>query len=344
MTRRGITGGTPASVTDPMFATVQNSIKSLPTCWVREDLIFWEVCPGPGNTSGTTRLDTVLRNMALGGKKLQLNVVPCPHPSFPEWQRRVGGEWADWFRPDFRLWEPIKETLQTILTHVDRTWTRHGGKTENLRFEWYNEPATGHVSGSSNPKESKGNWNPTFHAFCNFLLIENGGLNFHGHSVIGPTLSMFGQNGPEQLELETCLGGDDGDWWAKMQRRCCNVGIYLPRAVKSPEEAAMLYRPQLERIIGLMQKLPVPIASKSLCIHEWYVTKPMLGYRDGNCDDQLRADCIEAIGEVITSYRDIEFAFFFSHHFREPANNPYEAFSAFAGPARNAMIRFLHGS
>jgi hypothetical protein len=341
MARRGVTGGTPASVNDPQFSTIQNSLKSLPTCWVREDLIFWELCLEPGKLSSTARLDAILTNMAGSGKKLQINVVPCPHPTFTEWQKRVGGAWADWFRPDWRLWESTKFSLQLCLDHVVRTWAKLGGKKENLRFEWFNEPATGHVSGGDIKREPKGTWNAQFHSFCNYLLTDGKAIDFHGHPVIGPTLSMFGQKEPEQIELQTCLGGDDGLWWTKMQRRCCNLGIYLPRAVRSGEEAAMLYRPQLERIISVMQKLPVPITSKSVCVHEWYVTKPMLGYHEGNCDDNLRADCIDAIGEVIGSYREIEFAFFFTHNFRNPSNSPYEEFGAFSGPARNAMIRYL---
>jgi hypothetical protein len=343
MAKRGVTGGTPASVTDPMFSAVQNSLKSLPACWVREDLIFWEMCGTPNKLTNTVRMDTMLRNMVSSGKRLQINVVPCPHPTFPDWQKRTGGAWAEWFRPDFRIWEITKTTLQLAIDHVTTTWQRNGGKKENLRFEWFNEPATGHASGGNLKLESKGTWNTAFHSFCNYLLVDGDELNFRGHSVIGPTLSMFGQEGPEQTELMTCVGGEDGMWWSKMQRRCCNLGIYLPRPVKSAEEAAMLYRKPLERILEQMQTLPVAIASKQICVHEWYVTKPMLGYRDGNCDELLRSECIESIGSVINSYRDIEFAFFFSHHFVEPPNNPYEAYSAFSGSSRLAMIKYLSG-
>lgn len=94
-----------------------------------------------------------------------------------------------------------------------------------------------------------------------------------------------------------------------MNRRAVNLGIYLPRAAKSPRDAVGLYKPEFERILLEMQNLPVAAPKGPLCIHEWYLSKPMLGYRNGECEDKFRADCIVAVGELITSYKEIELAF-----------------------------------
>jgi len=271
-----------------------------------------------------------------------LTVVPCPHPTSEEWSKRVGGPWDTWMRPDFRLWEPIQETLQLAIDYCVKRWESIGGSKNALVFEWYNEPATGHASGGNSAKEPKGTWSKEFHSFCDYLLVGKGGIDFHGHKIVGPTLSMFGEGEPERIELATLHG--DAKWWSKMQRRCMNLGIYLPKAARSPEDAASMYRVELERIIQRMKKIDVPIAKTPLRIHEWYVTKPMLGYRQGECEDSFRAECITAIGETIISYKDIEAAFFFTHFFPpDLVKTPYDDHSAFSGPSRAAMIHFLKG-
>lgn len=342
MTKRGVTGMIPAKLT-PDYNPILDSLKSLPSCWVRNPIYFNEIFLSPHKRTNTAPLEYLLKAAISSGKKLQLILTPCPHPSCFDWQKPIGGPWAAWFRPDFRIWEPIKKDAQDIIDFTINTWESLGGTKTGLRFEWFNEPATGHVGGGDPKKEPKGLWSGEFHSFCNYLLVDNGGLNFRGYPLIGPTLSMFGQPEPERIELQSCPGGDDGFWWSKMQRRCVNVGIYAPRPAKSPEDAARMFRPELERIIAIMKNLPVPIESKKICIHEWYCTKPMLGYRDGKCDNQFVADCIEAIGEAICSYSDIEFAFLFAHHFNDPPGSLYEEFSCFSGPKRTAMSNYLVG-
>ncbi len=217
-----------------------------------------------------------------------------------------------------------------------------GGHRNALVVEWYNEPATGHVSGGNIENEPKGSWSREFHAFCNFLLIGPSGINFHGYPVVGPTLSFFGEKDAERQELATAMGGHDGHWLSKMTRRCVNLGIYLPRPAQSPEGAAEMYRVELERILRIVSGLAMPATPKHIRIHEWYVTKPMLGYPNGECEESFRAECIMAIGEAITSYRDIEAAFFFTHFYPpERVKSPYEDYGTFSGPCRTAMMRFL---
>ncbi|MBS1727817.1 MAG: hypothetical protein JST51_13940 [Armatimonadetes bacterium] len=342
--QRGVTAGLPSKVSHPRWNTIADSVRQLPPCWIREDFLFWELCWKPLEITDSARLDAVLKLAVTSGKKLMLNVVPCPFPDAEEWKKRVGGAWDPWMRPDFRIWEPIRETLGTAIDYCVRKWESLGGAKANLVFEWYNEPATGHVSGGNADKEAKGTWNPQFHAFCNYLLVGSNAVDFHGYKLVGPTLSMFGEGDAERQELKTALGGSEGQWWSKMQRRCVNLGIYLPRAAKSADEASDMYRVELERIIGLMKGLAVAPAKSPIRIHEWYVSKPMLGYRNGECEDSFRADCIVAIGEVIASYRDIEAAFFFTHFYPpEQVKSPYDDHSAFSGPARTAMVRFLSG-
>lgn len=342
--QRGVTGGLPSKVSSPRWSPLAESIKALPTCWIREDFLFWELCWKPGQITDSARLDALLKLIVSSGKKLMLNVVPCPHPSAEDWAKRVGGPWDTWMRPDFRLWEPIQETLQLAIDHCVETWEGYGGKKGGLIFEWYNEPATGHVSGGNPSKEAKGTWSKQFHTFCNYLLTGASAIDFHGYRLVGPTLSFFGEESAEKRELVTAPGGSDGDWWSRMERRCMNLGIYLPRASKSPEDAAGMYRMELERIMAAMKRLNIDPPKSPLRIHEWYVTKPMLGYRQGECDDSFRADCIVAIGEVIGSYRDIEAAFFFTHFFPpEQVKTPYDEHTAFSGPARTALTKYLIG-
>ena len=273
-----------------------------------------------------------------------LNVVPCPHPSSDGWKKRVGGPWETWMRPDFRLWESIRETLQLAIDHCVAHWESNCGQKNGLLFEWFNEPATGHVSGGSLNNEAKGTWSHQFHVFCDFLLLGSEGINFHGYPVVGPTLSFFGEKEAEQRELATVSGGKDGQWWSKMHRRCTNLGIYLPRPARSAEEAAGMYRRELERILGIMERLPLAPTKKKIRIHEWYVSKPMLGYHQAECDDSFRAECIHAIGEAIVSYRIVEAAFMFTHFYPpELVKTPYDDHSVFSGPARTAMTSFLKG-
>lgn len=341
MIQRGVTAGLPGRTSSPQWKAVAQSVKALPTCWIREDFLFWEVCWNPGELSMPERLDAVLDVALSGGKKLMLNLVPCPHPTSEGWNKRLGGPWDTWMRPDFRLWEPIQESTQLALDHCIDRWESKGGKKTSLVFEWFNEPATGHVSGGSEAKEAKGTWSKQFHSFCDYLLTENSPLDFKGYKLVGPTLSMFGEGEAERVELKTA---PQGEWWGKMQRRCMNLGIYLPRQARTPDDAASMYRKELERIIQLMKRLDVGVPKSPLRIHEWYVSKPMLGYRNGECDDGFRADCIDAIGDVIASYKDIEAAFFFSHFYPpENVKTPYDVHSAFSGPARTAMTRWLKG-
>ena len=219
------------------------------------------------------------------------------------------------------------------------------GQRNALIFEWFNEPAAGHVSGGSLDKELKGTWSKQFHAFCSYLLMGSHGINFQGYPVVGPTLSFFGEPGAEQQELATLVGGQENLWWEKMQRRCVNIGVYLPKQARSPEDAASMHRVELERILGKMIELPISPSNHRVRIHEWYVSKPMPGYKMGECDDSFRAECIHAIGESIASFKVVEAAFFFTHYYpSHQVKTPYDEHSAFSGPCRTAMIRFLKGS
>ncbi|MEI8281889.1 MAG: hypothetical protein WCG75_05755, partial [Armatimonadota bacterium] len=314
MTQRGVTAGLPSKVSDPKWSSIADGVRSLPTCWIREDFLFWEVCWNPVEIVAPERLDAVMALCISSGKKLMLNVVPCPHPTSEGWQRRLGGSWPVWMRPDFRLWEPIRESLQLAIDHCVNKWQSMKGSKASLVFEWFNEPATGHASGGNLSLEPKGTWNTQFHAFCNYLLVGPKAVSFHGHQLVGSTLSFFGEKDAERVELLTATGGHHGEWWSKMSRRCVNLGIYLPQRANTPDEAAALYRRELERILGTVSHLKIAPPSQKIRVHEWYVTKPMLGYRNGECDDTFRADCIQAIGETIVSYRSIEAAFFFAHY------------------------------
>lgn len=248
-------------------------------------------------------------------------------------------------RPDFRLWEPIRETLQLAIDHCTRKWESLNGQPRSLVFEWYNEPATGHASGGNAVKEPKGTWSKQLHAFNNFLLTSPDAIDFHGYKVVGPTLSFFGEPGAEHQEMTTAVGFGDAHWWDKMDRRCVNLGIYLPKPATTPDNAAVMYRNELERILQKLKGLKIGPKKSPIRIHEWYVTKPMLGYRNGECDDSFRAECLIAIGEVITSYRDIEAAFFFTHFFApEQVKSAYEDYSAFSGPMRTALTHYLKGN
>ena len=342
--QRGVTAGLPSKITDPRWHSIAESVRQLPTCWIREDFLFWEVCWNPGEITAPELLDEVIKLCISTGKKLMLNVVPCPHPTSEKWQKRVGGPWETWMRPDFRLWEQIRETLQLAIDHCVDKWEVMNGQKKSLVFEWYNEPATGHASGGNIAKEPKGTWSKQFHTFNNYLLVGPDAITFHGYKVVGPTLSMFGEKDAERQELATVTGNGDAKWWARMSRRCVNLGLYCPEPAKTPEAAAAMYRVELERIIQRVKGLKIAVPKSPIRVHEWYVTKPMLGYRSGECDDAFRAECLVAIAEVISSYRDIEAAFFFTHFFPpEQAKTPYEDYSAFSGPMRTALTQYLRG-
>lgn len=344
MAQRGVTAGLPALITHPKWKEVSDSVKSLPSCWIREDILFWEVSWKPEELPAKERLEAVLKLCATSGKKLQLGIVPCPVPSNEFWNKRVGGPWADWFRPDFRVWEPIRKTLQMQIDFVLDKWSEFGGKREDLRFEWFNEPGTGHVSGANPEKEPVGNWSQKHHEFCNFMLVGPNAIDFHGHKVVGSTLSFFGEGKPEEQEYRTAPGGKQGQWWSKMSRRAVNMGIYMYRPAKSPQDAVALYKPEFERIITAMQNLEVAAPKGPICIHEWYLSKPMLGYRAGECEESFRADCIHAVGEFIAAHKEVEIAYFFTHWYPpEREQTVYDKHSAFSGPSRNAMIKYLRG-
>jgi hypothetical protein len=341
---RGVTAGLPNKISNPRWHSVAESVRQLPICWIREDFLFWEICWNPDEIVAPERLDAVMALCISTGKKLMLNVVPCPYPTSEGWKKRLGGSWDTWMRPDFRLWEPIRESLQLAIDYFVKRWEAMNGQRNSLMFEWFNEPATGHVSGGSPDREAKGTWSKQFHSFCTFLLTGSEGIDFHGYPVVGPTLSFFGEGAAERQELATVSGGHHGQWWEKMHRRCVNVGIYLPKQARSPEEAAAMHRVELERILGIVSELPLALSSRHIRIHEWYVSKPMLGYKRGECDDSFRAECIHAIGESIASLKIVEAAFFFTHFFPpEQVKTPYDDHSAFSGPTRTAMMKFLKG-
>jgi hypothetical protein len=344
LVQRGVTAGLPSKVTDPRWQRIADSVRQLPTCWIREDFLFWEVCWNPNEITSPERIEAVMDLCISSGKKLMLNVVPCPHPTSEGWKKRVGGEWETWMRPDFRIWEATRESLQLAIDHCIDHWVAHNGQKKSLVFEWFNEPATGHVSGGNLAKEPKGTWSKQFHTFCNYLLTGPDAVNFHGYPVVGPTLSFFGEKEAERQELNTVTGHDDGQWWSAMTRRCVNLGIYLPQPAKTPDSAAGMYREELERILQRVKGLKVATPKSPIRIHEWYVTKPMLGYRNGECDDSFRAECMIAISEVIASYRDIEAAFFFANFYPpEQVKTPYDDYSALSGPMRTALTQYLSG-
>lgn len=290
-------------------------------------------------------LDEGMRAVATSGKKLLLGLSPVPHPNNESWQRHTGGPWKEWWRPDFRLWSESRKRAQVMIDHCTKLWHELGGSTSGLRFEWFNEPAKGHVGGPS-PESGQpdGMWDTAFHSFCNYMLVDDGHLNFHGHTVQGSTISFWGEGEREETELRTLVGGDDGQWWTRMNRRCANFSHYYRGQVKRPEEYAAQYGQALESMISKITALPIPTTSKQVCIHEWYVTKPMLGYYKGECDESLRAECIIATGEKIAQYKEIEMAFFFAHYFPPEASaSEYTKYGAFQGPSRKALERFLRG-
>lgn len=344
MLKRGVSTSIPLRRTSGPRQEIINDIKNLPTCWLREQAMLWEIYADPDKPMWLDLEDRV-RAAAIGQKKLLLGLSPVPHPGNPNWYRHTGGPWREWWRPDFRLWDASRERGQQIIDRAVNLWKQLGGSQAGLRFEWFNEPARGHVGGPSDASgQPVGTWDTAFHSFCNYMLVDDGHLNFHGHIVQGSTISFWGEPEPEAVELRTLVGGDDGQWWTRMNRRCANISHYYRGQVKRPEEYAAQYGQALESMIRKITALPIPTTSKQICIHEWYVTKPMLGYYKGECDESLRAECIIAAGEKIASYKEIEMAFFFSHYFQpgDPSNE-YEKYGAYSGPSRKALEQFLRG-
>lgn len=344
MLRRGVSTAIPLRRTNGPRVEVINDLKTLPTCWIREQAMLWEIFAEYDKPMWLD-LDDRIRTVAMSKKKLLLGLSPVPHPANPNWHRHTGGPWKEWWRPDFRLWGASRERAQDIIDHAVNLWRQLGGSPSGLRFEWFNEPARGHVGGPSEASgQAVGTWDTAFHSFCNYMLVDEGHLNFHGHTVQGSTLSFWGEPGPEAVELRTCVGGDDGQWWTRMNRRCANISHYYRGQVRRPEEYAKQYGEALESMIGKISALPIPTTSKQICIHEWYVTKPMLGYHKGECSDTLRAECIIAAGEEIARHSEIEMAFFFTHFFPDEANvSEYEKYSAYRGVGRKALERYLRG-
>ncbi len=345
MLRRGVSTQIPLRRTNGPRVEVINDLKKLPTCWVREQAMLWEIYIDPDKPMWLD-LDDRIRAVATSQKKLLLGLSPVPHPENTNWQRHTGGPWKEWWRPDFRLWDASRDRAQQMIDHTVELWQKLGGSPGGLRFEWFNEPARGHVGGPSDASgQPAGTWDTAFHSFCNYMLVDEGRLNFRGHTVQGSTISFWGEPEPEAVELRTLVGGDDGQWWTRMNRRCANISHYYRGGkVRRPEEYAAQYGGALESMIRKITALPIPTTSKQICIHEWYITKPMLGYHQGECDESLRAECIIAAGEKIASYKEIEMAFFFTHYFGdESKNSEYEKHSAYRGVSRKALERFLRG-
>ena len=306
--------------------------------------MLWEIY-GDHDKPTWLDLEDRIRAVATSQKKLLLGLSPVPNPGNPSWHRYTGGPWKEWWRPDFRLWSAARERGQDIIDHSVNLWRQLGGQPDGLRFEWFNEPARGHVGGPSEASgQAVGTWDQAFHSFCNYMLVDDGQFDFHGHIVQGSTISFWGEPGPEAVELKTLVGGEDGQWWTRMNRRCANFSHYYRGQVRRPEEYANRYGEALESMIRKLTALDIPTTSKQICIHEWYITKPMLGYYKGECDESLRAECIIATGEKIASYKEIEMAFFFTHFFpNEESVSVYEKYSAYRGPSRKALERFLRG-
>ncbi len=343
--KRGVTAGIPLRRDPAHRKEVIASVRKLPPCWIRADIVFWEVFLTPDSTAHTSDLEDIIEICIESGKKLMLNLTPVPHPSFQAWHTVTGGPWPEWFRPDFRLWHLCRQKAQWLIDFLSKRWLKLGGSKEGLRFEWFNEPGHGHVGGTS-PKsgQATGVWDIAFHSFCNFMLVDEGHLDFRGHILEGATLSFFGEGAPERQELATAPGGDDGQWWSAIDRRAFNLAVYSKERVKTPERYAEIHAEELERVVGKMKALPVNAPKGPICIHEWYITKPMLGYHDGSCSDQFKADAIVAVGESIARNPDIELAFFFTHYFPpSEMKDEYGKHSAYSGPSRKALERFLRG-
>lgn len=348
----GVTAHLPVRGSDSDWIRVRKTLAKLPKCCIREDLLFWEVSWVPGVLE-TRDLEKRMGAIAQSGHKLLLNVVPHPHPSSKAWQailakypKRV--PWATWHRPPYPLWEPIQATLQMQIDWVVNFWRKQGRALEELTFEWINEPATGFVSGG--PKsEPEGLWSQAFHAFCNHLLLQDGGIDFRGHALVGPTLSFWDKPGQEVVGMGSVEGGSGAKWWRVIDRLSLNSAVYLPfDAPKEPRLVAEQTFREIDRRIQRMKQLDLPAATAPFGLHEWYVTKETLGVT-GPLDPQLRAECIEALGARLKSHPDLWGVFFYCLFNTKPTPRSLAESTGFrryehsceSGPAFRALTRFL---
>jgi len=306
-------------------------------------LLFWTISWEPRKLTETSELRAKLQVIAKAGHKLILNVVPCPVPNVPGWSRLVGGPSLDWFRPNFRLWDAIQETTQMQIDLVVSEWKRLGRSKADLRFEWFNEPATGHVSGSKKP-EPIGTWSLEFHAMCNHLLLHEGGIQFQGHALMGPTVSFLGDPGAEDVEIRTAPGGNLAKWWSRIDQRAMNGGVYSKTQITNPEQAAILWVSALAQRVETLRKLDIPVQNDHISIHEWYVNQPRLGYFKPPYDESLRSECLLAIGERLPQIPHLETAIFYS--LLKPSNttNQYDIHDCESAASFAALCKYVSGN
>jgi len=348
----GVTAHLPVKGTELDWKRARATLAKLPTCTIREDLLFWEVSWAPG-VLDTRILEKRLGIIARSGHNLVLNVVPHPHPSSQPWQNRLAKypkrvPWVTWHRPPYPLWEPIQHTLQKQINWVSDFWMEQGRGHYDLTFEWINEPATGYVSGG--PKsEPEGLWSQAFHAFCNHILLADGGIDWQGHLLLGPTLSFWDKPGQEKVGFASVEGGSGARWWEKIDCLSLNSAVYLPASVKKdPAQIAERTFQEIDRRIRRMKRLDLPAASHEMGLHEWYVTKETVGV-GGALDPLLRAECIEAIGEKLKSHPDLWAIFFYCLFNTNSAPKTIEESKGFrryehsceSGPAFRALTKFL---
>lgn len=350
----GVTAHLPVRGSDADWARVRKTLSKLPKCLLRDDLLFWEVSWTPG-VLNKTDLEKRIGAVARSGHSLMLNVVPHPHPKSRPWQQVLANypkevPWVTWHRPPYPLWEPIQSTLQMQLDWVTRYWASQGRASEDLIFEWINEPATGYVSGGP-PTEPEGLWSQAFHAFCNHILLADGGIDFNGHIVLGPTLSFWDRPGQEKVGLASVEGGSGAKWWNRMDRLSLNSGVYLPaRTPKDPSIIAERTVQEIDRRIQRIKRLDLPAARFPCGLHEWYVTKQTLGVI-GELDPQLRAESIVAIGEKLKAHPDLWAVLFYCLFNTKPFPRSLESATGFrrydhsaeSGPAFQALTTFLSG-
>ena len=336
----GVTAHLPLHFSGTQAAKASEYIRNLPKCWIRDDLLFWTISFRPAELSSTGDLLAKIRLVAGGGHNLILNIVPCPRPDAPGWNTRIGGPWKFWFRPDFRLWDSIQETTQMQVDFVSNEWKKLGRTKSDLRFEWFNEPAAGHASGGDLP-EPRGNWSLEFHAMCNHLLLQSGGLNLRGHKLVGPTLSFLGEPAAEDQEIKTAPGGRLAKWWTKIDQRALNSRVYSPTPIKEPSQLVDLWRPELERRIKKLRSLDIPVTPDLVSLNEWYVTHPMLGYPKPPYDEGLRAECIAALGEQIFRTPHLESAFFYCLLNTHVSTKPQDQHHTESSLAFSALCKYL---
>ncbi len=348
----GVTAHLPVRGSVAEWKRVSATLAKLPRCTLREDLLFWEVSWTPG-VLDTTNLAKRLEVVAKSGHRLVLNVVPHPHPTSQPWQQILARypktvEWTTWHRPPYPLWEPIQSTLQKQIDWVVDFWQRAGRRPDDLAFEWINEPATGFVSGGP-PTEPQGLWSQAFHAFCNHLLLSDGGVRFRGHLLLGPTVSFWNTADQERIGFASVEGGSGAKWWTRIDRLSMNSAVYLPwKVLKDPEKIAAQTFEETARRLGRLQRLDLPASSRPIGLHEWYVTRETLGVSEA-LDPQLRAECIESIGKKLRTHPDLGAIYFYCLFGRSASPKSIEAATGFrryehaceSGPALRALITFL---